>query len=52
MRMAGQYVVSNALHETTGADQFDFTVYVKAAPGIDMTTIAATTAHSKVRMCR
>jgi len=39
--MAGQYVVSNALHETTGADQFDFTVYVKAAPGIDMASLDA-----------
>jgi putative ABC transport system permease protein len=39
--MAGQYVVSNAMHETTGADQFDFSVYVKAAPGTDMASLDA-----------
>jgi putative ABC transport system permease protein len=33
--LAGDYVVSHALHETTGADQFDFTVFVASAPGSD-----------------
>jgi putative ABC transport system permease protein len=32
--LAGPYVVSNALHEQTGADQFDFSVYVATAPGV------------------
>lgn len=36
--LAGDYVVSHALHETTGADQFDFTVFVGRAPGVDEAT--------------
>ena len=32
--LAGAYVVSHALHERTGADQFDFSVYVATAPGV------------------
>ena len=33
--LAGPFVVSHALHEQTGADQFDFSVYVATAPGVD-----------------
>ena len=32
--LAGPYVVSHALHEQSGADQFDFSVYVATAPGV------------------
>jgi putative ABC transport system permease protein len=32
--MAGSYVVSHALHEQTGVDQFDFSIYVLTAPGV------------------
>jgi len=32
--LAGPFVVSNALHEVTGADQFDFSVYVALAEGV------------------
>jgi putative ABC transport system permease protein len=31
--LAGPFVVTHALHEQTGADQFDFSVYVTTAPG-------------------
>jgi putative ABC transport system permease protein len=31
--LAGPFVLSHALHQQTGADQFDFSVYVLAAPG-------------------
>jgi putative ABC transport system permease protein len=34
--LAGKFVVSQALHESTGADQYDFSVYVQAAPGVDV----------------
>jgi putative ABC transport system permease protein len=33
--LAGPYVVSHALHEQSGADQFDFSVYVALTPGVD-----------------
>ena len=33
--LAGPFVVSHALHEQTGADQFDFSVYVATASGVD-----------------
>ena len=33
--LAGAFVVTHALHERTGADQFDFSVYVATAPGFD-----------------
>ena len=33
--LAGPFVVSHALHELTGADQFDFSVYVATASGVD-----------------
>jgi putative ABC transport system permease protein len=33
--LAGKFVVTQALHESTGADQYDFSVYVQAAPGVD-----------------
>lgn len=33
--LAGTFVVTQALHESTGADQYDFSVYVEAAPGVD-----------------
>jgi len=33
--LAGAFVVTHALHERTGADQFDFSVYVATAPGVD-----------------
>ena len=33
--LAGPFVVSHALHEQTGADQFDFSVYVATAAGVD-----------------
>jgi putative ABC transport system permease protein len=39
--MAGQYVVSHALHEITGADQFDISVYAKAADGADPYSVEA-----------
>lgn len=31
--LAGPFVVSNALHESTGVDQYDFAVYLKSAAG-------------------
>ena len=33
--LAGPYVVSHALHEQSGTDQFDFSVYVALAAGVD-----------------
>ena len=39
--LAGGVVVSHALHERSGVDQFDFAVYVGAAPGVDDTRLAA-----------
>ena len=39
--LAGPYVISHALHEETGADQFDFSVYVSRAPGVDEAAAAA-----------
>jgi putative ABC transport system permease protein len=32
--LAGPFVVSHALHEQTGADQFDFSVYIEKSPGV------------------
>jgi putative ABC transport system permease protein len=32
--LAGPFVVHHALHEQSGADQFDFSVYVATAPGV------------------
>jgi putative ABC transport system permease protein len=32
--LAGRYVVSDALHEQTGADQFDFSVFIDVADGV------------------
>lgn len=32
--LAGNYVVSHALHEWTGADQFDFAVYIVTGDGV------------------
>lgn len=32
--LAGSFVVSHALHESTGVDQFDFSVYVLVADGV------------------
>jgi putative ABC transport system permease protein len=32
--LAGPYVVSQALHEQTGADQFDFSIFIVKAPGV------------------
>lgn len=32
--LAGEYVVSQALHEASGADQFDFAVYLVMADGV------------------
>ncbi|MBI5088171.1 MAG: FtsX-like permease family protein [Actinobacteria bacterium] len=32
--LAGPFVISQALHEQTGVDQFDFSVYVATAPGV------------------
>jgi putative ABC transport system permease protein len=39
--LAGPYVVSHALHEQTGADQFDFAVYITAAAGVSDTNARA-----------
>jgi putative ABC transport system permease protein len=45
--LAGNFVVSHGLHESTGTDQFDASVYVSAAPGVDdSTAMAAITATS------
>lgn len=33
--LAGNFVVSHALHEQSGSDQFDFSVYILAADGVD-----------------
>ncbi|MGD9701757.1 MAG: ABC transporter permease [Acidimicrobiia bacterium] len=33
--LAGSFVISHALSEQTGTDQFDFSVYVLTAPGVD-----------------
>jgi putative ABC transport system permease protein len=38
---AGDYVVSQALHELTGVDQLDISVYVAAAAGADPEQLAA-----------
>ncbi len=32
--LAGNYVISQALHEQTGADQFDFSVFIAKRPGV------------------
>ena len=32
--LAGRYVVSHALHESTGTDQFDFSVYLQTEDGV------------------
>jgi putative ABC transport system permease protein len=37
----GAYVVSHALHEQTGADQFDVAVYVALAPGAPVAEVEA-----------
>ena len=39
--VVGAYVVNQALHVATGVDQFDVSVYVKAAPGTDPDRLAA-----------
>jgi putative ABC transport system permease protein len=39
--LAGPFVVSHALHEQTGADQFDFSVYVAKADGVTADDAAA-----------
>jgi putative ABC transport system permease protein len=39
--LAGSFLVSHALHERTGADQFDFSVYLKAAPGFPADAVKA-----------
>jgi putative ABC transport system permease protein len=44
--MAGPLVVSHALHEQSGLDQFDFSVYIAKAPGVSDT--AAETAIARV----
>lgn len=36
--LAGKFVVTQALHESTGADQYDFSVYLQTAPGVDDTS--------------
>ncbi|MEZ5179140.1 MAG: FtsX-like permease family protein [Acidimicrobiales bacterium] len=36
--LAGDYVVSHGLHEASGADQFDFSVFVSRADGVDEAT--------------
>jgi putative ABC transport system permease protein len=33
--LAGPYVVNHALHEQSGTDQFDFSIYVALAAGVD-----------------
>jgi putative ABC transport system permease protein len=33
--LAGEFVVTHSLHEQSGSDQFDFSVYVIASPGVD-----------------
>jgi putative ABC transport system permease protein len=33
--LAGPFVVSHGLHEQSGADQYDFSVFVLTAPGVD-----------------
>jgi putative ABC transport system permease protein len=39
--LAGQFVVSHSLHESTGTDQFDSSVYVAVGPGVDEGTARA-----------
>jgi putative ABC transport system permease protein len=39
--LAGEYVISQALHESTGADQFDFAVYLMVADGVSTTDARA-----------
>jgi putative ABC transport system permease protein len=39
--LAGGIVVSHAVHERSGADQFDFSVYVAARPGVDVARLEA-----------
>jgi putative ABC transport system permease protein len=38
--LAGPFVIHHALHEQSGADQFDFSVYVAIAPGVSDTAAA------------
>lgn len=33
--LAGNFVVTHGLHEQSGADQFDFSVYILTTPGVD-----------------
>ncbi len=40
-QLAGAFVISHALHERSGADQFDFSVYVVKAPGVSDAKAAA-----------
>jgi putative ABC transport system permease protein len=39
--LAGPFVVTHAVHEQSGADQLDFSVYVAAAPGVSDTDARA-----------
>src|SRR5690606_21450784 len=39
--LAGGYVVTQGLHESTGVDQFDFSVYLLANPGADPAKVRA-----------
>jgi putative ABC transport system permease protein len=32
--LAGSFVITQSLHESSGSDQFDFSVYIDAAPGV------------------
>ena len=43
--MAGPLVVHHALHEQTGTDQFDFSVYIETADGISDDAARAAIAH-------
>jgi putative ABC transport system permease protein len=39
--LAGRVVVSHALHERSGVDQFDISVYVRGAQGVDEDVVAS-----------
>jgi putative ABC transport system permease protein len=46
--LVGPFVISHALHEQTGSDQFDASVYIATAPGVSETAArAAVTAVSE-----
>jgi putative ABC transport system permease protein len=53
--LAGSFLVSHALHEQSGGDQFDFSVYLTAAPGypddaVEAALAAVTDGYANARL--